>query len=117
MPVEPDRVAQLLERRLLVAHGGAGRLSAAGPDGEGLAVSAARGVGDAAVRRELGADVGERDVVGRVLRLLPDEERPSGVGDELAAEVGANPFRALLQAYAAADAGWGLWCDGHEFLL
>jgi hypothetical protein len=43
---------------------------------------------DAAVGDEqLGADVLDRDVVRRVVRLLPDVERTGGVRDHVAAEV------------------------------
>ena len=50
---------------------------------------------DRAVRGEkLGAHVGEREVVGRVVGNLPHQHRAGGVGHDLAAEVGADALRA-----------------------
>ena len=41
VPVEPDRVAQLLERRILVADGSANCILASRANGEGLPVASA----------------------------------------------------------------------------
>ncbi len=106
MPVEPDRVSQVLEGGVHVAKRRAARLLAPGVDGERETLPAAGRVDGSAVRRqELASYVGHREVVGGVLRLLPDEQGPGGVGDELAAEVGANALRALLDAHASALGG------------
>src|SRR3954471_4911091 len=113
IPVEADRLAELLDRRLLVTQGGAGGLFGAGAPGVGGGVAAAGGVGTAAVRLEqLAADVREREVVGRVVRLLPDEQRPRGIGHDLAAEIRAHPLGALLDPDSPAGFG-GLRC-AHE---
>ena len=118
IPVEPDCVAQLLERRLLVPKSGAGCFPAAGGDGEGSSVSTARRVNDAAVGgKELRSDVGGREVVGRVVRLLPDEERVRRVGDELAAEVCPDAFRSALDADASARCRRMGGSGSHDALL
>jgi len=98
-PVEPDRVAQLGNRGVLEAD----RRAPDALDAEGPAVTAARRVIDAAVGLEqLGADVVNRDVVGRVVRLLPHVQRPGGVGDQLAAQIRPHPLGAGLGSYLSA---------------
>src|SRR4029077_18719459 len=74
------------------------RLAAAGDDGERPGVPAARRGDAPAARPQLRADVGERDVVRRVVGPLPDEDGPRRVGDALAAEDGADAFAARLDA-------------------
>jgi hypothetical protein len=96
-PVETDEVAQLLDRRVLVAQRGPGRLRAAASDGERARVATAGRTDAAAVRPQRSANVGKREVVRRVVRHLPDEERPDGVGDDLAAEECAHALGAVLQ--------------------
>jgi hypothetical protein len=75
----------------------------------------------AAVRLEqLGAHVRHREVVGGVLRTLPDERRTGRVDYELAAQVGTHPFRAGLDPDAsAALCGFGFGgshFDAPEFM-
>src|SRR5262249_9324798 len=114
----PKRVAKLLERRLFVADGGAGRLPAPGPYRERVPVPATRRVVDAAVRGEqLRADVVGREVVGRVLRPFPAEQRACRAGDELAAEGRADPLRAVFDADASAHPGRRDGCGAHRSLL
>jgi hypothetical protein len=48
-------------------------------------------VGDAGLRlKQFAAHVGDREVVDRVVRTLPDDDWPRAVGDRLAAEEGAH---------------------------
>src|SRR4029077_854113 len=99
VPVEPDRIAKLLEGRMLIAQRCARRPLPAGGDGEELAVAAAgRGRDPAVEGAPLGANVGYGEVVGRVVGLLPDQQRADRVGDQLAAEVGTHPLRSVLDA-------------------
>src|SRR5262249_48607617 len=103
VPIEPDRLAKLLERRRFVAERGTDDVTASGANAEGAAVATARRVDDGAVRHEqLRTNVVDRDVVRRVVGLLPDKERPCRVGDELARDVGADALRAVLDADTAA---------------
>ena len=48
------------------------------------------------------AHVAGRDVVRGIVRNLPDQGRVTGVGDEPAGEVGADPLRARLDPHRAA---------------
>jgi hypothetical protein len=75
-----------------------------------LRVAAAGGVLDPSHRDQLGPDIGRRQVVDRVVRPLPDEDRVDGVGDELAGQIGAHSFAARLDLYATR-------CLGHSDLL
>ena len=111
VPLEPDCVTQLLEGGLLVAQRRAGSFLATGPDREGAPVTAAGRVSDAVGRQQLGTDVGGREVVGRVGRLLPDKQRTGRVCDEHAAEVGADPLCSMLDANATALRD-SRWCCG-----
>ena len=49
-------------------------------------------------REELRPHVGDRDVVLREVRDLPDQLHVGGVGDELAAEIHPYPLRPVLDA-------------------
>ena len=51
---------------------------------------------------EIGADVGEREVVGRVVGDLPDQHGTGGVSHHLAAQVGPHALRARLEPDAPA---------------
>src|SRR5262249_46085451 len=107
-----------LERRLLVAKCGRERFSATGPDRERLPVAAARRVDDLTVgREELGADVVKREVVGRVVRLLPGEQGAGRVGRELGRGGGADALDAVLDADASASACGGFRLEAHCRLL
>src|SRR5262249_34845289 len=84
--------------------------------GEQLPISAARRVGDGPVRLEhLGAHVRGREVVGRVVGDLPNQDRADRVGHQLAAEVGADPLLALLDPKpSAAPGGLGRSAHAHN---
>ena len=83
----------------------AGRL-----DVEDLRVAAAGGVLGPSHRDQFGPDIGRRQVVDRVMRPLPDEDRVDGVGDQLAGQIGTHSFAARLDPYATR-------CLGHSDLL
>src|SRR5262249_45117034 len=97
---------------------GADRLFAVGSDGERLSVATARGMDAVPVGREqFRADVVEGEIIGRVVGLLPDEQRLGCVGDEFAAEVGADPLGAVLEADASPHPGRLCSREAHRLLL
>src|SRR5258707_391508 len=88
------------------------------PHREDAAVTATRRVSDTTVlRQQLRADVGRREVVGGVIRLLPDEEWLRRVRDDLAAEVSADALCPPFHAYASACFARPCVCGGHDALL
>jgi hypothetical protein len=108
-PVQPDQVPQLRQRGLGILQRSR-RASAGRLDVEDLRVAAA---GECSVRPtgdQLGPDIGRRQVVDRVMRPLPDEDRVDGVGDYLAGQIGTHSFAARLDLYATR-------CLGHSDLL
>src|SRR5215470_2849729 len=56
--------------------------------------------------QQIHAHVRDGQVVGRVVRLLPDERGTGGVGNDHTGEVGADPLRGPLDANT--PPGWGL---------
>ena len=106
VPVEPDHLAQLLDRGVPIAPRSLRRLPLPRANGEGGAVAAAWRVGHSAVRLEqLGAHVVEREIVGRVVGDLPHQHRTSADDDQLAAQVRAHALGPGFEADAAAGAG------------
>ena len=105
IPPQRNRPAQLLDRRFRVAHSRRARLAPAGRDRECLAVAPARRVIDRAVgAQQLAAHVGGGEVVRRVVRGLPHQQRADRVRHQLPSKVGANALGAALDANRAARA-------------
>jgi hypothetical protein len=101
VPVEADEAAELFDGRLGVVPRGVLGLPVAALDREVVGVSPTRRVTSATARREeLHADVVAREVVGGVVRDLPDQLRLERVGDELAAQVGPDPLRPVFDAHS-----------------
>src|ERR1019366_6469726 len=102
VPVQPDQAARLLKRRVGVPERRPLRGRRGHLDVQHLTVTAARRAAGLACGQQRRAHIGGRQVVGGIVRPLPDEKRTPGVGDELAAEVGADPLLAWLGRDAAA---------------
>jgi hypothetical protein len=99
LPLEVDVVAEVLDRRLGISHGGVAGLGATHAHGEVLGVAPTGGVAALAGGYQLGHHVVRGEVVGRVVRHLPDQQRAGGVGHEVAPEVGTDSLGAAFDPY------------------
>ena len=76
VPVQPNQIAELLERRIRILERRRARHGGANGDIVNMAVATTRRVVDPSRRDQFGAHVGAGKVVGGVVGLLPNQDWP-----------------------------------------